>query len=257
MNVNIDNFDYYYGRKPNLIGPLMTNTVNDISQKPVNGNTISDKVSGVFTAFYDNYIKDFIIIWSIVIIVFVFLIYRYNSIKDKPKREDREPFMYEDQVSHLLHNDQPSINPLYSVRSQEQNHKVYYPPDPLPISIPGSGMVYARDIYNEPKVSDNLNSPNYDYNAVYKYPSRTYYNGTLNTYENAQDTNIVNPYGWSNAFNTTTGNFVTQMTGMNNDNVTNYRRILDNTSDNLTESLKIGPKYLDSYNIEPPYSDVL
>ncbi len=81
--------------------------------------------------------------------------------------------------------------------------------------------------------------------------------GTYNTYADAKDTNIVNPYGWSNNFNTTTGSFITGMTDMNRQNVYDYQTILDNMNGNLVDGLGIGPKHLDDVpEMEPPYADI-
>jgi hypothetical protein len=52
--------------------------------------------------------------------------------------------------------------------------------------------------------------------------SNDYYAGAHNTYEDAHDTDIQHPYEWPNDFNTTTGDFVQQMTNMNDDNIMDF-----------------------------------
>ena len=160
------------------------------------------------------------------------------------------------QTSHLRYDTQPSFNRLYSV--DQQKEPVNYPPSPLPINIPDLGIVYTKDLYGYPKPFPNLNSPNYNYNNVYTNPQLAYYNGTYNTYKNAQDTNIINPLGYPTNFNTSTGDFINHMTNANKQNIVDYQTILDNINGNLVDALKLGPKYLDinspELEMEPPYA---
>ena len=141
-------------------------------------------------------------------------------------------------TKHLMYDTQPSFDRLQSVKGQEE--KVYYPPDPLPINIDGK-LVYTRNLYKDPNRFPILNTSKYNYNNVYTDPSLSYYTGTSNVYKNAQDTNIINPLGFSNKFNTTTGNFVNQMTDKNKQNILNYQTVIDNKNINLTNSLTQQP----------------
>jgi hypothetical protein len=98
-----------------------------------------------------------------------------------------------------------------------------------------------------------MNGTNYDHNNVYNYPSNSFHSGTYDTYGNAQDTNFINPLGFSNNFNTNSGNFVNSMTQANRQNVTDYQTFMDNNQGNLIDALKFGPKY--ENQMEPPYAN--
>jgi len=217
-----------------------------------------------------------------ILVVILFLMYRYYNKKNKQEYSSEEEEEYDEEYSYesflnnkgndftydtiaditstqtanLRYDTQPSFNPLYPVDDQRQH--VYYPPDPLPVNIPDVGTVYTRNLYDDPQPYSPINSAMYDYGNVYKDASRSYYNGTYNTYADAQDTEIVNPYGYSNNFNTTTGRFIKGMTADNDKVVTDYQTILDNMETSLRNSLKIGPEYLDvngpELTMEPPYS---
>jgi hypothetical protein len=256
--------EFYSGKQPNLIGPVMKNTINRISKVPkMGGNTVSDKISNFMTHIYKSYIEENKIFVFLIIIMVIFLIYRYYN---KKNNSETESFRNDDynlikditstQTAHLRYDTQPSFNPLHAVEKQKE--PVYYPPDPLPINLPGDGFVYTRNLYENPKSYTPMNHPNYDYDNVYTNPQRAYYSGTYDTYKNARDTDIVNPLGYRNDFNTSVGSYVNRVTETNNLALTDYQTILDNMQGNLINSLKYGPQYLDAgspeYEMEPPYA---
>jgi len=251
--------EFDYNNKPSLIGTRIKKSVSNIMKKSSDVSTISDKVTQIVMNFYDNYIYEFRFILLIIICFVVFLIYRYYNRTNK-KREDFSNDLINtivhNQTEKLWYNEQPSMNPLNSVRNQTEF--VNYPPEPLPINLPNEGIVLRQDIYPPPPPFPFMNTPKYDYKEVNEQNSRVYSNGTFNTYKHAEDTNLINPLGFSNKFNTTTGNFIGEMTRLNKDNIYDYQKILDNTHGNLLDSLKIGPTYLDTSNfdtnIEPPYN---
>ncbi len=233
--------DFYSGKQPNLIGPVMKSTICKImKQKPVN-NTVSDKVVLYVTNFYENYIIENIALVLIIMCIVTFLIYRYNMIqsninkKEKFINTDKNNNLFKDitdyQTRHLRYSNQPYMNPINT--PDDKTHVVNYVPDEQPINVPGVGLIDPK-LLHQPKSNIPLNNVNYDYNNVYNNPSLSYYNGTYNTYQNAMDTDITNPYNWSNEFNTNTSNFVSPMTDLNNQNLIDYQNILDNMNNNLT-----------------------
>jgi len=256
--------DFFSKTNPNLIDPRMRRTFHKIIKKNPLNYTISEKISEMIKQLYKTYIQNNKLIIIVCITILTFLVYRYYN-----KKQDTEKFQTEfgeddylmndinSQTNHLRYDTQPSFNNLHSIKGQEQ--PIYYPPNELPINLPNDGIQYKRDIYDGQFKPEILNTPNYDYNNVYTNKSRSYYNGTYNTYHNAKDTDIVNPLGYSNKFNTTTGNFIKGMTDDNEKVITDYREIIDSMEGNLIDSLKIGPKYLDpelsTLDIEPPYHD--
>lgn len=250
--------DYFAGKQPDLIGPIMKKAVGKITHKAGNNSTVSDKISN----FMGDYIYENKLIVLILVLFFGFLIYRYYHKKNNNTSNKDEPFANQDynmihdiaaQTDYLRYDVPPSFNPIRPVNDQKEH--VYYPPDPLPINIPGKGFVYTRNIYGEPLEDKSINSANYDYSGVYKYPTRSYYSGTHDTYENAQDTDIINPLGFPNDFNTRVGNFGGKMTDANNQNINDYQNILDDKEGNMIQALVQGGGFdKPPYDFDPPFA---
>lgn len=252
--------EFYSKSKPSLVVPRIEKTVYKIVKKSSNNKTISEQISHKMYELYQTYIQEHKFLAAIIFSAIVFLIYRYYKTKEDKEGNDKEEGfnsdeynVYKDikdyQTSHLRYDTQPHFDRLQSVKDQAE--PVNYPPDPLPVNIPGSGIIYRRNIYDDPKPYPYLNTPKYDYNNVYNNKSLSYYNGTYNPYYKAQDTTIPNPLGHLNNFNTSTGDFVTQMTNANTQNILDYQTILDNTQGNLIDNLKVGPQYLNVDELEP------
>lgn len=239
--------DFYSGKQPNLIGPVMKSTVCKVmKQKPVN-NTVSDKVILCVTTFYKDYVVENLFIIILLLCVVIFLIHRYNMSKNgkegyKNNKETFDKNLFNEvtdyQTRHLIYDDPPHMNPIMT--PDNQKYKVNYVPDDHLINVPGVGLIDPK-LLNPPKPDVPFNNVNYDYNNVYTDPSRSYYNGTYDTYKNAQDTDAVNPYDWSNNFNTNTGAFVSPMTDLNNQNLVDYQNLLDEKKNNLLHA--INPQY--------------
>lgn len=252
--------DFYSGKQPNLIGPIMKSTVCKVMKRPVINNTVSDKITTYVGGLYNDYIMEHKIAIFILVAFIGFLIYRYYNKKETTTT--KESFSGEDtnlikeireyQTKHLQFDNPPEMNPTQPASQQED--LILYPPDPLPINIPSRGIVYSRDIYgNKQQPFDQLNNAPYIHDNVYTYPSNSYYSGAYNTYQNAQDTDIINPYDWSNNFNTNSGDFVGGMTNSNMQNMINYQTIQDNKENNLINALRFGANAPD-YGIDPPYA---
>jgi len=251
--------EFYSRSKPNLIAPKLKKTIYKIMKDNSKNKTISEKISNLLYEFYKSYIYENKVLILIIFLIIIFLMYRYYNRKEKFANDDDYDVLKDimgPQTSHLRYDTQPYFNNLKSVEDQQQS--VNYPPDPLPVNIPDKGIVYTRNLYDDPDPYPKINTANYDYDNVYKNKSLSYYNGTHNTYNNAQDTNIINPLGYLNNFNTSTGDFVGQMTDENTKNILDYQSILDNNQSALIDSLKVGPVYLDTENydleMEPPYA---
>lgn len=247
--------NFYSNKQPNLIGPVMKSTITTIVKQPNINNTVSDKVSTYLAQLYQDYIIDNKITVFFILIVFICLVYRYYN-KPKPTKEkfDTDKNLLKEiqeyQTEKIRYDNPPAMNPTSSIADDDDI--IHYPPEELPINLP-SGMTYSRDIYNT-KINPNpLNHTNYNHNNVYQYPSRQYSMGTYNTYKNAQDTDIPNPYLWSNNFNTTSGNFVGQMTDKNFQNTIDYQSLLDTNESQLTHNLTYGSTY-NGNNINFPFA---
>lgn len=246
--------DIFSDKEPNLIAPKIQKTVFKIIESKPEVVTISDKISNIVISFYKKFIENHKLLTLMIIVIVIFLLYRwYNRSGRRENFTENEYKILNNilttQSADLRWDDQPTLNPLYSIKDQEGI--VNYPPEPLPINIPGKGFVYARDLYNKQNEPELLNSPEkYDYNSHRN--SASYYVGTYNTYNDVVDTDIINPLGFSNKFNTTTGNFIKGMTNKNKE----VLNTLNNTINN-----KIGPDFLNPDEPElsmlPPYATEL
>ncbi len=227
--------EYYSGSRPNLIGPIMKATVNKAIKRPAIGNTISDKVTNHITKMYNNYVVNNKIPFFVCLAIISFLVYRYHC---KKTNEQFNP--HHKKKAQTLPYTHLQMNPTSPIDHQDVDIDIQYPPDPLPINLGNregkDNIVYTRDIFEHNNTSDLLNddlSYIYDHNNVYNRSSLENYHGLYNTYQDAKDTDIPNPFGWSNDFNTNTGHFVSDMTDLNAAALGNYQKVLDTTRQNL------------------------
>jgi hypothetical protein len=250
--------DFFSGKNPDLIGPTMKTTLNDMINKPkIINSTISERVTNNLTNFYNDYIYEYKFVIILIILIIICLVYRYYYKNDdeKQKTTRKEGFrtqkkqdsnMLEEIKNYeydLMNNENLPIagdnpydghlymNPLESINKQSNKTQVVYPPDKMPVNLP-EGKLFTRNLYDNPVADEPLNFPDYDYDNVYKN-DRGYYSGCYDTYKDAKDTTIENPLGWSNNFNTTMGNFVGPMTNSNLQSVKTFQTIVDNTEANL------------------------
>lgn len=216
---------FYQNANPNLIGPIIKKKIHDIlkySPPPTTPN--NNNIHNSIINFYNTYVKHRIISIIIILLIISFLVFRYYSHKSKKhtvihKEQFSNADFTDSQIKSLLYSDQPHVNPSQSIHSPNNSSphiQQIHPPTSISANLGDDKYV---TINNKPSLPfDNFNTPIYDYNNVHYLPSE-YYHGTLNTYENAQDTSIINPLGYDNAFNTSTGNFVNYSTSLNNSNL--------------------------------------
>jgi len=254
--------EFFSKSQPNLIDADIKKKVFKIIQKKyISKYTISEKISHLMSYMYKHFVQENKGLVIFVVVIVLFLVYRYYNKSPKTEKYTNNNTVLADltnaMTKHLVYNKQPSFDRLKSVDEQQTEH-INYPPTPLPINLSGDKVVLAKDLYKVDKFP-TLNTPKYDYDNVYTDPSRSYYTGTYNTYQNAQDTDIKNPLGFSNAFNTTTGNFITQMTDANKQNISDFQGVIDNRDNNLKAGLMNGAQYIKyndpCLNIKPPYSE--
>lgn len=254
--------DFYSGKQPNLIGPLMKSTIYKVIKKPqIAGNTISDKVSNGLSSLYKTYIVDNKLVVFIIIIIMVFLIYRYYQTKSISKSKSlikkQEEFLNQDrnlindikdyQTNRLMLDIHHTMNPIESLENQKG--EINYPSQRMPINIPNKGLTFGSDSDTNQKPFSSLNRVNYDYNNINSSPLKSYYSGT------------PNQMNWFNNFNTSQGNFVNEMTFDNRKILTDYQTILNNNNnnqENLIDSLKLQPNYIGinstEYTMQSPFA---
>jgi len=252
--------EFYSRSKPNLINnDIKRKVYKIIKKKSISKYTISEKISNLMSYMYKHYIQENKGLVIIIVIIILFLVYRYynkSSITERYSNANVLDDITKALTKHLVYDTQPSFNRLQSV--DEQAEKINYPPGPLPINLSGDKVVLAKDLYKVDKFP-TMNTPKYNYDNVYTDPSRSYYTGTYNTYDQAQDTDILNPYGYPNNFNTSTGKFITQMTDKNKKNIMDFQGVIDNRDNNLKAGLLYGMQAINyddpCLNIKPPYSE--
>jgi len=257
--------EFFSGSKPNLVSNKLIHKFNKtVVAEPATGKTISEKVFTFTSYIYNNYIKEHKYLWLLVVVIAIFLGYRYYNRSNKSNKENYTcnanviDEVEEAILNKLKFNKQPSFNPLKSVDDQKDKEPVNYPPEPIPIRTNGAIEEKTFNPYDVKPLS-RMETPKYNYNNVYEEPSRNYYDGTYNTYKNAKDTTIVNPLGFSNKFNTTTGAFIGEMTNNNKHNVFDYQKILNDNRNNMVAGAqphKMNPtEFFDPLNLPKPYAD--
>lgn len=245
---NIDN---------NLIGDRVRDRINDMNNVAEHNNyTISDKITNILNIIYTDYIQHNKTVTVIVLVVIIFLIYRYCKKLDREgfeKSNNRLIKEISNQTLKLKHNEQPSFNPSKPVVIQQEY--VNYIPEPIYIDIHDKGLVDGRKLYPYAKPFQSMNVSE-DYPDVHK-KTRNYYKGTENTYLGMQDTLIQHPYDWPTNIVSSTGDFVGYMANTNNKTLQNYQNSINDTNNTLFNNLQ-GPQHLDINNpeldMEPPYS---
>jgi hypothetical protein len=132
---------------------------------------------------------------------------------------------------------------------------ISYPPDPYRVISNNDNNINTSFMQNlDGDYYKNYINPNNNLNVNDKYVNTTSvnnYNGTYNSYLNAQDTQLQNPIGLPTDFNSTTGNFVGKMTDMNKQNILDYNDILNNTNRDLLKNINNN-----AFKVDPPYNDM-
>lgn len=263
----MEGFDSLTNSEFNLIDEKINNTfkkiVNNASDIPQN-LTISDKISNLVSQFYNSYVKNHLFTITLVFLLLLFLLFRNY------RKNNKEQFSKYDLQ-------QPIVNNLQPVKEQYYE-KTNYPPSTIPINV-NNDLIYD-DIFN---FNNEIHNGEYQQNDInhddintlsstqhnYSPDNRDYYGyGNINKhgkndkyyqnhYASFDDTQIPNPLGFSNMFNSTTNKYLNQMTNANTNNINLYDSLIRETNNDLESQLKIGPKHLpeNGYKILPPYYD--
>ena len=257
--------DFYSNSQPNLVSARIRNKVKLLTTPPKKSIQINSSLDKAICTIYTSYIKPNRLILIFLLTIGIFGWYRYKQkMNESAIANEIDQFIDEDMVQNniekqTIHLDntpettnQPSMNPLFPVSTQ-YNEKVNYPPGPLPINI-DNNITYKQNLYNS-QPFPNLINPNINYNAQNNYKTLSYYNGLHNPYKLPQDTSIINPLGYGNDFNSSTGNFIGQNVQANQKNIMDYGEIISQTNNTLNN---LGPMNIDinspELNIDPPYT---
>ena len=240
--------DFFSRSKPNLIG---NNTLYEI-HNIIGGNNELSPVKEVkimnegLSDFYSNYIEPNLFF---IIIAFVFLFFLYWKYESK-QAEDYENMTYQkekekskkrikkykkmekklsDNVKTVNRNFVANFNP--SIPVSAQNSYTNYLPNTESVIVDGQKINY-RNYYNEQE-------PDYIYPPIIKnkLDRGDTYSGLFNEYNNYQDQNYPNPYGWEQNYNQSTSEAIQFATNKNRDNIEMLNHIVDTTNFDLSKNI--------------------
>lgn len=255
--------EFYSNTKPQLTNFKLQKDIYKVDSNPRNYCIVNDNITNLIVNMYKNYIEpNFLLILMISIICFI-LYQRYTETKKNKSEQFNEKTDVDDILDKLNEENNriinpgigniPTLNPLNSIESQQAKNF----PINVPINITGDNLSYPN-VQTPQQSVGNMYDFNYNYNNVHENPSRNYYSGNVNTYQNAQDTTIQNPYGYLQNYNTSTNDFGKYATENNNDAIINYNEILNTTNNNLINNLQNGSlnfnDNIPENTMEPPYA---
>ncbi len=236
--------DFFSGSKPNLISNNTLNEINNLigqNDLPVREVPINNGVS----TFYKNYIEHNLFFIALAILFLLFLYWRYETknaedfiIKEKPKKKKSKKDMGDKIIDELIESLETNtdegpfvanFNPSVPVSAQQSYTN--YMGDHVPVLVDGN-KVTRRQFYNDPE-------PEYNYVPVIenRINRADTYTGLDNNYNNYQDQNYPNPYGWEQNFNQTTYNAMEFATQKNRDSLAMLNQITDNTNNELLKNI--------------------
>lgn len=217
--------------KPDLMHTGVRNEYNKIIDNSTKHNVVTDNLSSCIYSIYSSIIKDHLVLLLVIIAISVALYYRYKQTKDKKEKFEIA-----------------TMNPTIPVTKQ-QNYNVY-PPTPIPINLYGRGPEISGYQYG----LSSSNSVSSEYGAPYENPTnRSYYSIPNNGYQNARSNAIPNPY-FPYDFNVTTGDFINDASDKNKRNLEEYKRLIRDRNQQLSDIINIGPNSVDySDEVISPY----
>lgn len=211
--------EFYSKSKPNLIVPEMKQTVHRIIKNNSGNQTVSEKISDMMYKFYTDYIQEHYFLVIVLSFMVIFLLYRYYNKNENENETSTDEF-----------------NPLIEISEQEM--------DPLlePTPVPA-----LKKEQNYPYLINN----SFTYPVDVYTPKRSYYS---QAYIPPYDTTYINEFGYVDD----SDRGVNMLDVANRNNIVDYQQILDEMRGNLTNSLRIGPEYLNEhdpeYTMDPPYA---
>ncbi len=237
--------EFFSGSKPNLIS---NNTLNEINNL-IGGNDLpvkEVKINNGVSNFYKNYIEHNLFFIALAILFLLFLYWRYETknseefiLKEKPKKKKEKKDkvnekIIDDLIDSLETNTEENnfvahFNPAVPVNAQQSYTN--YMDDHVPVLINGN-KVSRRQFYNDTE-------PEYNYlphieNNINRADT---YTGLFNNYNNYQDQNYPNPYGWEQNFNQTTYDAMEFATQKNRDSLAMLNQMTDNANNEIIKNI--------------------
>lgn len=253
--------EFYSNTKPQLISLKLRRDLNRPTGNQINSHIINDNITTFIMYIYKEYVEPNFILLVIISFISFILYHRYLETQKQKNEQFNEIEEVEDildkldeeskQVSNPGIQNLPTFNPLYSTQSQQQYHTN------LDVNSDRQNQ-YNTHLQEQPNPIGNLYDFNYNYNNVYENPTRNYYSGNVNTYQNAQDSSIPNPHGYVTNYNTSTNDFGSYSTKQNNNTVEDYNDIITKMNNDFMTNLQSGPMNLNTNipepTMEPPYA---
>lgn len=249
--------EFYSGKQPNLIGPIMKDTMDKIINNTNPNPTISDKVNNLVSGFYNDYIAPHLILIIIIIIIAGWLIYRYFNKKHKSEQYENQSIQFDDTekintnllqelekyANKNMENETIRMNPMLT--PEDNGVEMNYVADEIPLRfVPGQNLIQPPKPYVQP--DPRFNTIPYDPSRF--ADTRLVTAGTVDTYAGVKDTDMVSPYGWDTNFNKTSGSYVSGMVDLNNQALSDLDMIRDTNQQNMESNKTYIPQFI------PPYS---
>lgn len=208
--------------------------------------------------FYDNFIQPNTTTISIITILIIFLIIKYyiSKVQKENIKIKKEQFSNIDDELDLLIDDHHTDN--YHINNQQHTFNPYNPQNNKDIIQHPQMPLRLNDDLVVPSNHSIANHNMMPAGNINQHGNRDYMIGMNNPYQGAEDTQILNPYGWNNDFNTSTNRFTSDNAYMNN-----YMQHQMDENNHLLRELMYGNNYNMPnnmnflQNIEPPYEDVI
>ena len=253
--------------KPNLI--------NDISNKAfdkyklVNVPEIKDGFK-LIKGDINNFLYTFIypystLIWILIgLIVFLFIDNIIRDTKHKKKQKKVEQFkdisgsmdaILGSDLDELQYNPQVTMNPSQPLEMQ-QRPLVQFAQN-IPLNL-GNGLVGMNEQNFPSYPNQTFHSVQQNPNSLHTNNGLDYQTGLRNNYANAQDTDIINPFGWANDVNSNTKDFTQFNVDQNQNILQRYTNYENSMKEEIAKQLKLGPEFLDNMaepDLLPPYSE--
>lgn len=246
--------EFYSGKQPNLIGPVMKDTMDKIINNTNPNPTVSDKINNLVSDLYTNYIAPNLILIIIIIAIIAWLVYRYFNKKEKVSREERyeneKPITSQNLIRELekeanrnMMDETIRMNPMLS--PEDNGVEMNYVADEIPLRfVPGQNLLQPPKPYVQP--DPRFNTIPYDPSRF--ADTRLVTAGTIDTYANVKDSDMIHPYGWDTNFNQTSGSYVSGMVDLNNQAISDLNAITDSNQQNMSDGKTYIPQFI------PPYS---
>ena len=242
--------DFFSGSKPNLIS---NNTLNELQNLMgyQETNIKEVKINEGISDFYKNYIEPNLFFIILAVFFLLFLYWKYESKnnesytnshldKNKDKKKEKKVTKLDkivlDDLINKIEEDTcddskfvANFNPSVPVSAQQSYTN--YMDDHVPLNIDGQ-RVTRRQYSQDPE-------PKYEYlpHIQNKVNRGDTYTGLTNDYNNYEDQNYPNPYGWEQNFNQSTFDAIQFATDKNRGSVELLNNIIDGNNNELMRNI--------------------